>query len=138
MPRRSFTYRYEDVPALEVRLQAKGGPQIDFTGTVDSGATQTALSMKAATLLGLATADMHEADPVIVANELVVASWTTTVPIRGQVHSQSVPDGPLEPWGPIIAFNPIFLEQGSPLWGQSDFFATFGIEFDRPKFTLSC
>jgi hypothetical protein len=114
-----------------MRLQAKGGPQVDLTGTVDSGATQTALPIKAAELLGIGSTDLRKADPVIVANELEVPSWTTAVPIRGQVHSQSSPDGPFEPWGPIIEFNPIFLEDGSPLWGQADFFATFEVTFWR-------
>lgn len=80
-----------------MRLQARGGPQIDLTGTVNSGATQTALSIEAAEELGLRPSDLHKANPVIVANDLEAPSWTTSVPIRGQVYSRSAPDDPLEP-----------------------------------------
>jgi hypothetical protein len=121
------------VPSLDVRLQAQDGPQIDFTGTVDSGATMTALSIKAAELLGLRVSDLRKADRVIVADGKEVPSWTATVEIRGQVHSPSFPGGPLEPWGPIIEFKPIFLESGSPLWGQSDFCKSFEIILQRYK-----
>jgi hypothetical protein len=42
----------------------------------------------------------------------------------------------LLPWGPIFAVNVLFIEDADPLWGQSDFFATFAINFERPEFTL--
>ena len=72
MPRWKFPYDAYGVPSLEVRVQAKGGPQIELSGTVDSGASTTVLSV----------------------------------------------------------------EDADPLWGQADFFATFGINFERPEFTL--
>jgi hypothetical protein len=131
MPRRTFIYDYEDVPSLEVRLQAQGGPQVDLAGTVDSGATRTALSVEHAELLGIAPADLRKANPVIIADGNEVASWTATVPIRGQVQNQASLQAPLEPWGPIIEFDPIFLEDGSPLWGQADFCRSFEVILQR-------
>jgi hypothetical protein len=32
--------------------------------------------------------------------------------------------------------NVMFMQDADPLWGQADFFATFGINFKRPEFTL--
>ncbi len=131
MPRRTFTYRYEDIPSLEIRLQAQGGPQVDLPGTVDSSATQTALSIEHAERLGLASTDLIDADPVILAGGLQIPSWTAPVPIRGQIQNQPTPQAPLERWRPIIEFKPIFLEAGDPLWGQSDFCKSFEVILQR-------
>ena len=30
----------------------------------------------------------------------------------------------------------MFMQDADPLWGQADFFATFGINFERPEFSL--
>jgi hypothetical protein len=47
----------------------------------------------------------------------------------------------LVPWGPVFEIDPIFLEDGSPLWGQADFFESFEITFQRyldpARFTLN-
>jgi hypothetical protein len=120
---------------LEVRIQVRGGPQVDLTGTVDSGASSTVLSTGDAEELGLATADLHEAGSVVVADGSEVRSWTSALPIRGQVL-RATPAGNVRPWGPVFDLTVIFLDHASPLWGQSDFFDTFGIDFQRPTFTL--
>lgn len=114
-----------------MRIQAQGGLQIELTGTVDSGATRTALSREDAEQLGLRPKDLRAADPVIVADGSEVASWTATVPIRGQVLRVSSSGVDLLPWGPVFEIDPIFLEDGSPLWGQADFFKSFEITFQR-------
>lgn len=102
MRRSKFPYDRDGVPSLDVRVQARGGFQIELSGTVDSGASST--------------------------------------PIRAQVLRPS-PDGELRPWGPVFAIQPVFLEYASPLWGQADFFAVFGVMFWRniapPQFELS-
>ena len=119
------------MPALDVRLQAEGRAPADFSGIVDSGATHTALSLADAEELGLSKTDLRESGTIIVADERSVPSFTTTVPIRGQVHNQSLPGGPLEPWGPVFQLHPIFLPTGTPLWGQEDFCATFRVTLER-------
>jgi hypothetical protein len=135
LPRRSFPYDPDDVPSLDLRIQAQGGPAIDFAGTVDSGATSTVLSMKDAEALDLGPRDLHEAGRVTVADGKQVPCCTAKVPIAGQVLLVSG-GVVLGLWGPSFYINAVFIENASPLWGQSDFFATFGIDFERPKFTL--
>jgi hypothetical protein len=50
------------------------------------------------------------------------------------VPSEDDPD----PWGPIFDLDVVFLEHvTSSLCGQADFFANFGISFERPQFTLT-
>lgn len=115
---------------MRVRLQAQGRRQADLTGVVDSGATTTALSRENAEELGLRTRDLLKGEPATIADGSQVACWTTLVPIRAQVHSQSVPGGPLEPWGPIVDLQPVLLDHGDPLWGHRDFFKNFKISFD--------
>jgi hypothetical protein len=53
MARRRFQYDADDVPSLEVRIRAQGGPAVDLSGTVDSGASTTVLSIEDAKELGL-------------------------------------------------------------------------------------
>ena len=104
------------MPALDVRIQAQGRSPIDLTGTLDSGATGTALSKRTAQQLGLTPADLHKAEGAIIADDSEVACWTTIVPIRAQVL-RPIESGDLLPWGPVFAVNPVFLEHASPLWG---------------------
>jgi hypothetical protein len=135
LTRHSFTYDAYDVPSLEATIQARGGPQVDLTGTVDSGASSTVLSRGDAEELGLGAADLREAGPVVVADGSEVRCWTSAPPIREQVL-RTTSTGVVRPWGPVFDLDAIFLEHASPLWGQSDFFDTFGIDFQRPMFTL--
>lgn len=85
MPQWKFPYDRDGVPSLDMRVQTRRGSQIELSGTVDSGASSTVLSLEHADELGLAHA--------------------------------------------------------SPLWGQADFFAVFGVMFWRniapPQFELS-
>ena len=115
------------MPSLDVRVQAQGGPQIDLWGTVDSGASGTVLSKGHAEKLGLGASDLHEATEAVIADGSKVRCWTTVRPIRAQVLQ---PDD-LLPWGPVFAIKPFFIEHADPLWGQSDFFATFEVVFWR-------
>ena len=109
----------------------------DFTGTVDSGASRTVLSMEAAERLGLGPDDLREAGKVIVADGGEVRCLVPLVPIRGQVLDVAAsPGADPRPWGRIFDVDAIFIEHASPLWGQTDFFDTFDINFQRPKFTL--
>ncbi len=108
----------------------------DFTGTVDSGASRTVLSTEAAERLGLGEKDLRNAGKVIVADGSDVPCLAPLVPIRAQVLEVVSGGGDLRPWGRIFDLDAIFIEHASPLWGQSDFFATFGIHFQRPHFTL--
>lgn len=139
MPHRRFPYDAFDVPSLDVRIQAQGGPQADLTGTVDSGASATVLSRENAEELGIGSAGLREAGTVVVADGSKVCCWVAVAPIRGQVLRASA-TGALRPWGPVFAVDAIFLEHASPLWGQSDFFARFEVTFRRhlapPSFAL--
>jgi len=126
------------VPSLDLRIQAKGGPQVDFAGIVDSGAGRTVLSRENAEELGLGAGDLREAEGrVVVADGSAIPCLTSLVPIRAQVlEAPGEDDG--RPWGRIFDLDVIFLEHvTSPLWGQADFFANFGISFERPRFTLT-
>lgn len=126
------------MPSLDARIQARGGPQVDFTGIVDSGASRTVLSMEAAARLGLGPEGLREAGRVVVADGSEVRCLAPLVPIRGQVLGAPMsPGGDPPPWGPVFDIDAVFLEHvTSPLWGQTDFFDTFAINFERPKFTL--
>ena len=135
MPRWKFPYDADGVPSLDVRIQAQGGPYTDLSGTVNSGASTTVLSIRNAEALGLDPQDLRSAPDAIVANKSRVHCWTAATPIRAQVLLSS-PSGDLLPWGPVFAVNVLFIEEADPLWGQADFFATFGINFERPQFTL--
>lgn len=68
MPQWRFPYDAYEVPSLHVRTQAQGGPQIDLTGIVDSGASGTVLAREYAEKLGLAPADLREAGTIVVAD----------------------------------------------------------------------
>jgi hypothetical protein len=127
VPSRGFAY--ESLPYLELRVQAEGGPQIAFIGTVSSRVPRTVLSIHDATQLGLEAEELREAGKMTLTDCSEVACWSAAKPIRGQVHSESSPGGPVEPWGPVFELDPIFIENGSPLWG-GDFFDSFRIGFD--------
>ncbi len=131
MTRRTFPYDTYGVPSLDVRVQARGGPQIDLWGTVDSGASGTVLSRGHAEKLGLGPSDLHDAAEAVIADGSKVRCWTTAKPIRAQVLQPALADDDLLPWGPVFAINPFFIEHADPLWGQSDFFATFEVTFWR-------
>jgi hypothetical protein len=135
VPRWKFPYDADGVPSLDVRIQARGGPYTDLSGTVDSGASTTVLSIRNAEALGLDPQDLRSAPDAIVANKSRVHCWTAATPIRAQVLRR-FPSDELLPWGPVFALNVLFIEEADPLWGQADFFATFAINFERPEFTL--
>lgn len=135
MPRGRFPYDSYDTPALDVRIQAQGGQPVDFSGTVDSGASTTVLSKEHATVLGLDLTDLRKAPDAIVADNKMVNCWSTATQIHAQVL-RPVTSGDLQPWGPVFPIYPVFLEHASPLWGQADFFDTFEITFwryDNPR-----
>ncbi len=136
MPRRRFPYDRYDVPLLDVTLQAQGGAPKEFSGTVDSGASTTVLSIKNAERLGLNPEDLRQAPDAIVANKTTVACWTAPTPIRAQVLRPATSSDGRIPWGPVFAVSVLFMDDADPLWGQADFFATFAINFERPEFTL--
>jgi hypothetical protein len=128
LPHLSFPYDTDNVPSLDLRLQVQGGPAVDFAGTVDSGATSTVLSIRNAEALGLG--DLRHAGPVTVADRKQVPSYTAKAPIAAQVLL--VAEGiVLDVWGPSFYIDAIFLEDADPLWGQSDFFATYEVTFQR-------
>jgi hypothetical protein len=128
LPSLSFPYDTDNVPSLDLRLQAQGGPAVDFAGTVDSGATSTVLSTEAAAWLGLR--DLRDAGTVTIADRKQVPCYTANVPIAGQVLL--VTEGVvLDGWGPSFYVNAIFLGDADPLWGQSDFFAAYEVTFRR-------
>jgi hypothetical protein len=125
LPRRRFTYDPDGVPSLDLRIQAKGGPQVDFAGIVDSGAGRTVLSVKTAEALGLRGSDLREAGEVVVADGSAVPCFAP-LPIRARVLDTVSSEDDQDPWGPIFDLDVVFLEHvTSPLWGQTDFFATF-------------
>jgi hypothetical protein len=136
MARWKFPYDAYGVPSLEVRAQAKGGPQIELSGTVDSGASTTVLSIEDAEQLGLQPSDLRKAPDAVIANKSEVPCWTTATPIRAQVLRPASTGDDVLRWGPVFAVNVMFMQDADPLWGQADFFATFGINFERPEFSL--
>jgi hypothetical protein len=131
VPQWRFPYDAYEVPSLHVRTQAQGGPQIDLTGIVDSGASGTVLAREYAEKLGLAPADLREAGTIVVADGSKVRCWATDTPIRAQVLRPAISDDGPQPWGPVFAISPVFIEHADPLWGQADFFATFEVTFWR-------
>jgi Aspartyl protease len=140
LPHAGFTYDVREVPSLDVLVQAKGGPQRFFTGIVDSGASRTVLSLKEAEKLGLSESDLTDDGTVTVADESRVICLTPLIPIRAQVLHEASPGDDLIPWGPVFDLDVVFLEHATPLWGQTDFFQTFKVTFERylnpQRFTL--
>lgn len=139
MPRWKFPYDADGVPSLDMRIQAQdGGPYtaplpaegLNLTGTVDSGASTTVLSIRNAEALGLNLQDLHIAPDAIVANKSRVHCWTAATPIRAQVLRR-FPSDALLPWRPLFALNVLFIEEADPLWGQSDFCASFKVNLER-------
>lgn len=112
-----------------MRLEARGGPQVELAGVVDSGATCTVLSLEDAEELGLS--DLHEAPEANLAGGIQIPTWTSDTPIRAQVQAPLSPGGPFEPWGPVIDLHPVFLQAGRPLWGQEDLHASFRVVGER-------
>jgi hypothetical protein len=126
-----FEYEGRNLPLLDLHVQAKGHPVAVLTGTLDSGATDTVLSIKAAEKLGLTLADLRPSHPVTIADNSDVPSWITDVPVRAQVQIHLPDTHDLIPWGPIFDLHPVFMETGSPLWGQEDFCASFKVNLER-------
>jgi hypothetical protein len=122
--RRRFPYDEQRTPSLDIRIQAKGGPYVDLTGIVDSGASTTVLSREHADKLGIAPGDLVRSGSALIANEAKVPRWAATVPIRAQVLRHPDVDVVI-PWGPLFALKVMFFDHATPLWGQDDFFATF-------------
>lgn len=131
MVRRTFPYDGDGVPSLDVRIQAQGGPQVDFAGIVDSGASRTVLSIEDAEKLGLSKSDLMDNGTVTVADESRVTCMTSLIPIRARVLLVPSPGSGLIPWGPVLDLDVVFLEHATPLWGQADFFQRFKITFER-------
>ncbi len=131
MVRRTFPYDSDGVPSLDIRIEARGGPQVDFTGIVDSGASRTVLSLEDADELGLGKSHLTDNGTVTVADESRVTCLTPLIPIRAQVLAPSSPGGEFAPWGPVFDLDVVFLEHATPLWGQTDFFQRFKITFER-------
>jgi hypothetical protein len=100
---------------LDVRIQAKGGPQVDFAGIVDSGVSRTVLSLEDAEELGLSKSDLTDDGTVTVADESQVACLIPLIPIRARVLEQSSPAGGLVPWGPVFDLDVVFLEHAASL-----------------------
>ena len=129
------------MPSLDVRIQARGGPQVDFTGIVDSGASRTVLSFEAADALGLRKSDLRDDGTVTVADESQVTCLTPLVPIRAQIFEAASPASHPTFWGPVFELDVVFLQHATPLWGQTDFFQRFKITFERylnpQRFSLS-
>jgi hypothetical protein len=95
------------------------------------------LSTKDAEQLGLRSDDLRDAGKAIIADGGRVRCLAPLIPIRGQVlGAPTSPGADPQPWGQIFDLDAIFLEHASPLWGQADFFDTFGVDFQRPTFTL--
>ena len=88
------------------------------------------LSGEHAEKLGLAPADLRGAPDAIIADGSKVRCWSAITPIRAQVLRRS-PSEELLAWGPVFKIDAVFIEHADPLWGQSDFFATFEVTFWR-------
>jgi len=131
LPGWRFKYRSRNVPVLDLLIQAQGHPVAELAGTLDSGATDTVLSIKAAEALGLTLDDLRRVDDVLIADDSEVPAWVSDVPIRAQAQARIPEDGDLQPWGPIFALHPIFMASGGPLWGQEDFCASFRVILER-------
>ena len=110
-------------------LEARGCPQIELVGVVDSGATCTVLSLQDAEELGVN--DLREAPDANLAGGIHVPTWTSDTPIRAQVQVPLSSGGPFEPWGPVVDLHPVFLQAGRPLWGQEDLYASFRVVAER-------
>lgn len=98
---------------------------------VDSGADGTLLPKSLAPDLGLDSVTDLSPTPHGSggAGGTTFPTWTTARPITGQVIAM-LSTG-LEPWGPEIAFAPVFADGDTALFGRSDFFAHFTITFDE-------
>jgi hypothetical protein len=131
LPGWRFKYRSRNVPVLDLLIQAQGHPVAELAGTLDSGATDTVLSIKAAEALGLTLDDLRRVDDVLIADDSEVPAWVSDVPIRAQVLRPASTGEDLLPWGPIFAANVLFMEDADPLWGQEDFCASFRVILER-------
>jgi hypothetical protein len=127
LPQQSFTYETK-VPTLDLRIQAQGGPSVDLSGTVKSGATHTMLSIEHAEALGLKKSDLHEAGKARTIGDREVPYFTAGVTMTGQVLLASPGETPAL-WGPSFPIEPIFIQNTDPLWGQEDFFRQFEVTF---------
>lgn len=119
------------MPLLNLHVQALGRPVAELAGTLDSGATDTVLSIEAAEELGLTLDDLRPIDDVLIADDSEVPAWITDIPIRAQAQARLSHSSPLEPWGPIFDLHPIFMKNGGPLWGQEDVCASFKVNLER-------
>ena len=99
-------------------------------GTVDSGATQTALSIEHAERLGLASTDLIDADPVILAGGLQIPSWTA--PVQSVDRSKTSPLLKLL-WnhGGRSSNSTDIARASDPHLGQSDFWNSFEVILQR-------
>ena len=102
-----------------------------LTGTLDSGADRHDLSIKAAENSGSPSRTFVRPIRSRSPTTATSRSWITHVPIRAQVQIHLPDTHDLVPWGPLFDLHPVFMETGSPLWGQEDFCASFKVNLER-------
>jgi hypothetical protein len=113
---------------------------VAISAVVDSGAFGCCLPLRDATRLGIPQQALAQAGQLVVADDRTVPYLETTLTTRAQVVFQQTPAAAPRPWGPVFELQPAFIEDGSRLLGQRDFFHRFEITFRRgrtpPTFTL--
>lgn len=111
-------------PVVEVRLRADGGDAILVLAKLDSGATQSYLSLDDARELGIA--ELIPMPKPISALGSDIRAWTTPSVVEACVHHGASGND----WGEWVTLNPVFGEPSTQLLGLSDFFAAFTVVFD--------
>ena len=122
-----------------------GQPVVFVIGLVDSGAHRTLLPISLADELALDRPSELVEDPGSSGGiGSMFKTWSSAVPILGQIAA-FVDGGPdPAPWGPVFPLNPGFTDlepEPSTLLGRADFFQAFEITFnegpDAPTFSVS-
>lgn len=93
---------------------------------LDSGATQSYLSLDDAELLGLSDLKLADWSITVLGNS--VRAFTTEAKIEACVIVESE-DGSPAIWGPWVPIKPVFGRADEQVLGISDFFLGFHVEF---------
>jgi hypothetical protein len=127
-----------DPPLLAVEVTARRSRAM--LGLVDSGAFRTILPKAIAGELGITDADLEQDDEGgIGVGGGEFDTWSSLIPITGQVVRVDPQTGDPELWGPIFDLDPAFSEDDAFIWGREDFFEAFAITFEPgspPSFVL--
>lgn len=129
MPTLIVSYDTGSVPQIAIQLETANGSK-RAVGEIDSGSVRSLCPLLYLEELGLSTDDLvkngSKGEPAVGPR---FDTWSPKVGISGQIMIPSLHESDLVPWDKLFNMDLAFAETETLLLGQSDFFATFDVNF---------